>query len=138
MTQVQDRQCRLEIIKDAFEGDDSIYTFFDPNVQVNSLEELAGNILSKIDEHDELFECEFVQTASGYVFYLKDPRLLISFGCRKSARSGDFFSEITEVVGSCFACALWSRNTRAINWLRKNGMTINNTKDNITILSICH
>lgn len=135
--QVQDNQYRLQVIRDAFLNDEKIYQYFDPNETVSSVDEIADNILEKIVEHEQLFDCEFKEVQSGYVFYIKEPRVLVSFGCRVSDRSGDFFKEITDTVGDTFACYLWSKNTRAINWLQKNGLIIEQELDNITILRTC-
>jgi hypothetical protein len=135
-----------EQIRLAFEGDTDIYKFFDPTSTVNDLDEVVENIYEKILESCDVFDnCTFHGFESGYVFYCKDPSLLISFGInvdnRKSPR---LWEEITSQLGGDFQCLLWSRNDRAIKWLQKMGMEIEEYHEHeghsITKLkySICH
>lgn len=86
------------------------------------------NIYSKLLEYEPLFECEFIATGSGYFFYTLEPRLLVSFGINMKDRTPEklkeFWGELTKQVGGKFDCLLWSANTRAIKWLEKVGMTV--------------
>jgi hypothetical protein len=134
---VNERNRRAELIQASFTGDTCIISLFDPNVKVETTDDIVENILTKIDEYEDLFECQFDETPSGYVFHVLEPRLLVSFGCRMDKRGGGFWDEILGVMGGEFSCILWSRNTRAIRWLQKNGMEITNELDNIKVLQLC-
>jgi len=77
----------------------------------------------------------------GYIFTCDD--LLVSFGINKAYRTkinlDKFFNEIISKFDKEFSSYMWNRNTRAIEWLKRNGMievecAINNvTKLNYTI-----
>ena len=117
-----------EHIRIAFDGDEDIYKYFDPNVKVKTISDIVDNIEGKIEEHKVLFDCRFKKFDDGYLFYTKTPPLLISFGIaphkRTKERTNQFWEEINKKLGKNFTSFLWTRNTRAINWLTKMGMKV--------------
>jgi hypothetical protein len=135
-------------IQKAFEDDFLIYDFFDPNVNVSSIDEIVENIHTKILEYEDLFECVFEGLDDGYFFYTKEPKLLVSFGVninsRNKERLSEFWDLICKSIGDDFNCFLWYKNSRGIKWLQKMGMKIEDTiaieNNFITRLkySICH
>lgn len=128
---------RFEVIEQAFSGDTDIIKFFDPNVPVSSLDDVVNSVSGKIEEYYGLVPVIFASTESGYVFYIDTPtKVLVSFACRKEFRDGRFWGEIVAQLGGDFVCPLWSKNTRAIEWLKKNGMKLFEELNNITVL--CH
>lgn len=113
-----------DYIRLAFDGDDDILQFFDPTVEVSSLDDIVSNISKKIEEYYEQFDdVKFFGFDGGYVCYCDG--FLFSFGINFSKRkSCKLWDIILEKLGGDFRCLLWGRNTRAINWLIKNGMSI--------------
>jgi len=134
----------LKVIKDCFEGDDDVYKYYDPNESISNIHELSISIYRKIKEHFLLFDCEFVDLGYGYIFYVKTPKLLVSFCVKKKERNKEilkkFWGDINNILGSDFKCFLWWKNKRAINYLIKNGMKIETVKllDNHKIIILCH
>lgn len=119
-----------EAIRKAFEGDDDIFKFFDPNFDLKSIDEIVDNIYEKIAEYKDNLDSEFVELENGYFFITKQPKLLVSFGINKKHRNKEelskFWDKIKSKLGDDFNCFLWSKNERAINWLLKMGMKIKN------------
>jgi len=116
---------RLSLIDDA-----DLFSFYDPNVLVKSIEEIVLDMLSKAISHGEnvrYFKVLFSGALVGYFFYKE--KMLISFGIKKQYRvrkcKKHFFKIIKQVVGNNFTCILWNKNLRAIKFLIKMGMRIN-------------
>jgi hypothetical protein len=63
--------------------------------------------------------------------------VLYSFGlninCRKE-NAKEFFDKIKELLNNSFGCGLWTKNTRTIKYLIRNGMQIVRKEKDITIL----
>lgn len=123
----------LEVIKYAFEGDDDIFKYCDPECADYTLDELALSIEVKIIEYEVFgkvfgsvtFDRVVVDNRTvGYIFSCQD--LLISFGINKQYRTKENLQKVFEQIKSNFdgefATYMWDRNTRAINWLKKCGM----------------
>ena len=126
-------------IKTSFEEDRNIVKLYDPNVQVESIDDVVNDINRKIFEIKE--HCIFKgvyerEKLIGYYVYAE--LILISFSLSSQYRTRgylrDFFSLIRRDLGKKFICKLWSKNTRAIKWLLKNNLEIIEEKDNITEL----
>jgi hypothetical protein len=132
-----------EAIRNAFEGDDDIFKFFDPNYDLKNIDEVVDNVYKKILEHQYLFDTEFITLKNGYFFIVKQPKLLVSFGINKNNRNKEelnkFWDKIKDKLGNNFDCFLWSKNKRAINWLVKMGMKIEKEVllDNHKIIKLC-
>lgn len=120
----------LEAIEFSFTGDDNIYDFYDPSVVVNSLKNIVDNISEKIREYEnaKYFGVYRWGELIGYFVFEKD--YLISFAINIKYRNRRnlrvFFRLIVKKIGKNFTCYLWSRNIRAIIWLQKMGMQIQN------------
>lgn len=133
-----------DYIDKAFLGDEKIYEFFDPTATVKNHDDIINNVSDKILEYEDLFEgFAFHGFDNGYVCYM--PGMLFSFGINVSERKTNrLWDEITKCLNGDFVCLLWSKNTRAINWLVKNGVVIEDEfeyeNNKITKLNynICH
>ena len=114
----------LSAIKRVFEGDEEIIKLYDPTRKVSSIDDVAHDIWLKLMEYDLLYETYFVEMDDAYFCYA--PGMLISFGVHIDSRSPErlkeFFGEICDRLGGEFSCLLWTKNERAINWLKKMGM----------------
>jgi len=122
-----------EAIRVAFEGDDEIFNYCDPNFKGTIIEGLVANIENKINEFIDFFnDTSFVRLMDdgkiiGYFFIIKKPNILVSMGVNKKYRNAwvlsNVFNYIREVFErDSFETLMWKRNTRAINWLKKCGM----------------
>lgn len=129
-------------IRDAFKGDGELMSkFSDPNIEYSDLDELVNDVCKKIDQYLKLGECAFKTLETGYIFWMKDPVLLVSFGLNINNRSPrglqKFWEEIVSNLGNRFGCFLWSNNTRAIKWLKRMGMQVVESNNSITRLQLC-
>lgn len=72
----------------------------------------------------------------GYCIASKAYNFLYSFGINKNYRNSEvlstWFNKVAELLQDHFASALWAKNTRAIDFLVKNGMKIFE-EDNIIV-----
>jgi len=126
----------------AFEGDNEILEYYDSTVEVSTVDQVVDDIYRKLLEYDALFEFYFIPVECGYFSYI--PGYAISFGRsvknRDAKRLQKFWQQILEQLGGTFECALWTKNTRAINWLKKMGMVERQVIDykghSITILCL--
>lgn len=127
-------------INAAFAGDDKIFNYTDPSLSTLTTEQLCAEIERRIVEHGAAYPCKFVtinvgNEPVGYYFYQKKENILISFGINiKHRASTDLFALIKREL-PVFNSYIFSRNTRAINYLKKNGMNVKKADDRITLLA---
>ena len=128
-----------DAIRIAFENDKDMFKLFDPNVKVETLDEIVSNIIDKIKTYGE---CEYVgiydkNKLIGYFVYkgsqLISFALAVPYRQRKYLR--EFFRIIRTTITGHFMVLLWSKNIRAIKFLLKNEMQIINQNENITQLA---
>ena len=114
----------------AFEGDKDISKYCDKNDKELEVEKLVLSIFKKLLEYEETEECDFYDLSVenevvGYGFNYK--KILISFGVNKKFRNKENLKKVFEIIkgkfNSDFETYMWERNERAVNWLRKCGMT---------------
>ena len=127
-----------EAIRIAFHDDKDIYSLYDPNVKVESLDEIVNNISSKILDYGE---CKYIGVFEntkliGYFVY-KEDRLIsfsinIEYRVRKYLR--EFFRLIKSEIKGHFNVFLWNINIRAIKYLIKQGMEVTYKNNEITQL----
>ena len=101
------------------------YTDVDSPV-MTSFDQVADDILSKLNGYSELFDTKFIDIGDGYIFYA--PNMLISFCLHIDSRTrrglDKLWDSIVSNVGSEFTTVLWEGNARAIRWLQSRGMVI--------------
>ena len=134
----------LGIIQEAFTGDKDIFKYCDPEFEGNSVEELAEMIYKKIMEHTTILDVSFHSISDGegligYFFCSKIPNLLISFGISPRRRTPEVLESFVKEVRTFFnreefECFLFTRNKRAISFLKKNGMKYNGKFEKLTKL----
>lgn len=119
----------LEYVESAFEGDEDIVFYYDKKEKVKSIREAAENVVKKIKKGYSFAEIRGVKInggKAGYFIYTED--LLVSFGINKGYRIKeiliDYWECIKAELGETFQCLLYSYNTRAIDFLKRNGMNI--------------
>jgi hypothetical protein len=119
-----------ELIKDIFDLDKDIEKFCDADM-ITYNQNISDQIIIKING------C-LVQYPSSYIFVDEDRKyfavwlkahndnVLYSFGVHPEKRSEDnlklFWEYLSNEHDDGFLCYLYSNNTRAIKWLKKNGM----------------
>lgn len=130
-----------EVIRIAFEGDEAIYEYYDPNVSVVSLEEIVRDVSRKIKAvqgTDFLQNWGIFEEEKLIGYSVMGENFLFSFGINIRYRKGDILQEwwkqIKELMKQDFAVLLYSRNSRAIQYLLKNGCEIEREEDGITYL----
>jgi hypothetical protein len=118
-----------EAIKLAFVGDSEIQYNCDPDNPDKSEIGIVDDVYKKLIEYEDLFIGNFVVLNDGgkdvgFIYCL--PNLLVSFGVNKLHRTKEFlpkvFETIQKVAGDEFEVYMWSRNKRAIKWLKRCGM----------------
>lgn len=115
-----------EAILISYNGDSEIFDMYDPLATVKSVEEIADDILRKVNEYGDVKIMGVYVNGKlvGYLVYRDE--MLISFAISKKYRKSrvlkNFFSLIKKNMPESFTCHLWSKNKRAIKWLEKNGM----------------
>jgi len=127
----------LNNIYEYFKGDD-LLSYYDPTSKVKTHDEAVIDIYHKLIEHAKERKCEFIRDDIGYIFHSGD--LLISFcvkkKCRDKANLAYFGNLIKSKLGHHFDCFLFTKNTKAINFLERIGMKKEEENHLITLLSI--
>jgi hypothetical protein len=128
-----------EAIRIALEGDEEIVSLYDPNIEVNSIEDVVNDIYKKLFEISDFCVCKGIyedEKLIGYYAYIE--KMLISFSVSSPNRMKkslhQFFELIQKDLGDQFVCRLWSKNLRAIKWLIKNGFQFVDDENQITRL----
>jgi len=117
-----------EIVRKTFTGDTSLfetYHFINNNEEAAIADTLA-NITSIMNEADaEFYQFECDGKVIGYINTIQRQNLLYSFGVNKSYRNDDVKRCFVETIDSMFdkdyMVYLYSKNTRAINFMCNNG-----------------
>ena len=112
--------------------------FYDPTSEAKNNEEAASEIFEKLVDHSKDRPCEFYMTDIGYIFF--SDKLLISFCVKSECRTKEnlkmFGDLIKEKLGEHFKCFLFSKNTRAINYLERIGMKKEKVNNLVTLLTL--
>lgn len=128
-----------QAIKIAFNGDEDIFKYYDSSSKVETVEDIAIDIIKKIQTHDEIVIKGVYDKNKLVGFYVIARRLLISFSLSVSYRVrkylNEFWSLIREEFKGVFKCYLWTDNVRAIKFLIKHGMRVTNYNNTLTELT---
>lgn len=124
-----------DAIRVAFDGDQAVYSLYDPNVSVTTIDELTEDVFRKITEWDglSLYAVYVGDELAGYFVNVKNQ--LISFGLALKYRVDKylkrFFEKIKYECGNDFFVFLWQKNVRGIKWVMKNGLVETFSDNNI-------
>lgn len=133
----------IKEVRQAFQDDQDILKYFDPTVPVTNTDEVCDNICDKLFEYALDYQANFVPINGGYIFTAGD-HVLVSFGINVNMRTKKnlelLWGAINENLKRPFSCHLWAKNTRAINWLKRCGMTEGKTYEfeGHKIIELCH
>lgn len=135
----------LNDIYEFFKDDERLMDYFDPLSTATNNKEAAFDIYQKLIDYSKDYKCEFIKMDCGYIYYIKprwffQRKKLISFCIKPEYRTAYwkayFWNKIKRILGNRFTCCLFNKNTRAINYLIKNGMRIKESNNLITFLYI--
>ncbi len=140
---IKDELELFECIGIAFNGDDELVNTY--HIVNDSYYECVVDTYAKIKEAESEIPIDSYKVIVdgviiGYICICKEIELLYSFGINMLYRTQAIFSlwfkKVKKLVGN-FACCLWNKNTRAIQFLEKMGMIIADVKEEYTILRLC-
>lgn len=139
-TQIIDIDQLIEYIDAALLSDHDLIQYFDRNAGVKTPEQCCSKIWGKIMEsHPDAVLIGVLHGDKKIGYYVFKDNTLISFGLSPDYRNRlfteQFWNCIKDEFTGTFQCALYSYNTRAIEWLRKCGMEV--LFANISILQLC-
>jgi hypothetical protein len=127
-----------EAIEIAFKGDNRIYDFYDPSVKVESLEAIVADIYRKITTYQNPVLVGIYEREGLIGYFVYQGKMLISFSLSIQYRVRkylkEFFVIISKELKKDFHCYLWTKNIRAIKWLKKNGLQVFNVNPHIVQL----
>lgn len=128
------------LVEIAYRGDDDLLLHYWGDGF--NLEEAVNETMFMISEVGKEVEMSYYAVVCddeeiGYV--CKIPNNLYSFGININYRTKDnlieFWDRVKEVMGEGFICMLYPQNTRAINFLKKQGMVeVEGVEPNCTVL----
>jgi hypothetical protein len=118
-----------DIIQKAFEGDNEIGLYCDPSIAGATPDEVSLDVFNKLNEIEGVYNGTFKEYQKdgqpvGFCYLIGS--VLISFGINKSHRNSDNLCSFYNFMKSdgLSSAFLWERNTRAIKWLEKCGMEV--------------
>lgn len=127
----------------SFWGDDALINKYH-KVETNKFQDCVDDTFNSILDNSESLPMEWYlirhdnNEIIGYCIASKAYNFLYSFGINKNYRNGEvlsnWFTSVAELLQNHFTSALWAKNTRAIEFLVKNGMEIFKNEDNIVQL----
>jgi len=133
---------KIKPILSAFSGDREIENFCDPNSHDKTGSGVAVDTFNKLRAWDELSDdgvfTEVFNGGNVVGFIYTVPGRLVSFGVSPNHRVKPVlkkvFEDIVEMAGDEFLCAMWTRNSRGVQWLQRCGMEILTCDDVVTEL----
>ena len=130
-THITDKERIKTIIRETFEGDNDLFNkfhFINDDTEAALLDTFF-KIEELIDGHNSRFYAltnDNTDEIIGYINIAPEINVFNSFGLKKTHRSEKTKKEMMNVVESFFKngiiiCGLYNKNTRAIDFLKKNG-----------------
>lgn len=131
----------IELIYHSYEGDIELFEKY--HVEKGDAESLAIKTMDMIETASQKFTLTYFKVMLnkepiGYFVISSEMGLLYSFAINKKFRTKEilvnWWKYVKMVLGKAFTTVLYSNNTRAIEFLIKNGMEINRTDGNLVTL----
>ena len=124
-----------QAVRIAFQNDIQIISLYDPNVEINSIEDIVIDIPRKIKTFASAVLIGVYEKNELIGYFAYQGRILISFSIAVEYRQRkylrEFFYLINKELKKDFVCYLWKKNGRACKWLQKNGMEAYDFADHI-------
>lgn len=136
------KKCSFEQIKDGvyvaiIDDKHGLKKYIDPIVtrEIKNTKDAIKDIIEKMEEYSNngvqlfFYNVYCGDKLIGFFNYRVDKgiNILVNFGLSVEHRTKNimlgFFSLFKANLSDCFYCALWKKNSRAINWLVSMGMT---------------
>ena len=113
----------------AFMEDKDIVNLYDPNVDVNYVDDVIVNMQDKLGELGEDTKYKILYEKGDIAgYYIYNELQLISFSLNVKYRTRKYLRELFNFIKkecqNTFICTLWTKNKRAIRYLIKNGMEV--------------
>lgn len=129
------------LVEKAFLGDNDLLEKY--HIVGGSLEDCVNSTIEAIRDVDKMYGLRYYMITNDGVavgYMTLGPDFLHSFGINIQYRQKDilkeWWSELLNIM-SDFFCTLHSKNTRAIEFLKKQGMIVHDEKDNLINLITC-
>lgn len=140
LVKINDDNVLYECIYVAFGGDKKLIEQY--HLVGKNLDECVNDTYNKILQTSQEIVLEKYavideEVVLGYLVVSITHKFLYSFGLAINKRqyfSDLFFSEISKLLSHNFKCILWTKNSRAIEYLKRNGMRIEEQTEEITTL----
>jgi len=139
---IKDKNRLLEAIQSAFSGDEDLINCFHI-VSTGELRDCVEDTYYRIVQASEEYLLDWFEIRKngkviGFTILSRPYSFLYSFGLNKEYRKREiseyWWQFVRGVLGNKFSCVLWAKNSRAINFLVKNGMKIFAQKEKETHL----
>lgn len=142
LEEIHEMRDLYECVYSAFAGDKDLVDKY--HIVGESLDDCVRDTYNKIVEASKDITLEWYAVTDdakiiGFVVISLAHKVLYSFGLNIKYRqnySDIMFTEISQLFDSEFICLLWNKNARAIKYLERNGMRIENVDENITKLCL--
>lgn len=133
-----------DCIRAGFYGDDDLKKYYDESCDIQCHEDMIFNTSDKLNDYPNFFEntkafnVKLGEVCIGYFYVVENPAMLVSFAISKDFRSKEnlinFFDMIKSKLNDSFTCMLFKKNSRAISWLIKCGMSVDHETELIVKL----
>lgn len=140
LTEIYHSELKLLVTK-AFSGDEELMGKY--HIVNGSLEECVDSTMDAISDVDKTYglKCYMISSNDNIIGYMTlGPDFLHSFGINIQYRTKEILTEWWASLLSImtyFFCTLHSKNTRAIEFLKKQGMIVHSEGDNLINLIRC-
>lgn len=130
-----------EAIRTSFDGDTNIYSLYCPLVNVNCVNDIVEDISHRICDETKGAIIKGVYDKNELIgYYVYQKNTLISFAltikCRTRKYLNSLFSLIRSDLKGHMQAFIWNKNIRAIRYLCKQGMKIDNCNELVTHLTL--
>lgn len=128
-----------DALRVAFTGDENIYSLYCPHIRVNCVDDIVKDISHRIcDETKGAIKKGVYEKNELVGYYVYEKRTLISFALSVKYRTRKYLNNLFSLIRSDLRGGMqsfiWTKNTRAVRYLCKQGMKICNRDELITHL----
>lgn len=129
----------LELIEKSYQGDNDLFNKY--HVVKGDAQSLAVETMGMIERASQDLDLTYfkvILNKEPIGYFVISKQLLYSFAINKKYRTKEvlvnWWKYVKMVLGKAFTTILYSNNTRAINFLKKNGMEVFKTDGNLVTL----
>lgn len=129
----------LELIEKSYQGDNDLFNKY--HVIKGDAQTLAVETMGMIEQASKQFDMSYYKVLLNKEpigYFVTSKQHLYSFAINKKFREKEilinWWKYVKMVLGKAFTTVLYDNNTRAIEFLKKNGMVVNKTDGNLVQL----